>query len=68
MLYSVCSMRKDVLVTRCLPSVSQPARTHVTHVGSPANSALYSGVRRCLQGGQGPGISAEIGRDWQSTE
>lgn len=48
-LYSVCSMRKDVLVTRWLPSVLQPARTQVTQVGSPANRALYSGVRRCLE-------------------
>jgi hypothetical protein len=39
----------EVLVTMEVPAGVVPPRTAVTQVGSPANRALYSGVRSCLQ-------------------
>ena len=39
-------MRKLVLVTSERPSSPIPPIDSVTHVGSPANSSSYSGVRR----------------------
>src|SRR5574344_138604 len=41
---NVCRYLNDVFVTNDLPSKAIPARDSVTHVGSPENSALYSGV------------------------
>ena len=35
--------------TMDFPCSSRPPITHVTQVGSPANSSLYSGVRSCLR-------------------
>ena len=45
-LFSVCSMRKLFLVTMVRPSLPDPPMVSVTQVGSPENSASYSGVRR----------------------
>jgi hypothetical protein len=42
----VCRKRKLVLVTSGRPSSPSPPIDSVTHVGSPANSSSYSGVRR----------------------
>ncbi len=39
-------MRKEFRVTRWRPSSPMPPIDSVTHVGSPENSASYSGVRR----------------------
>ena len=46
-LYRVLSMRKQDLVTRGRPSSPMPPTLSVIHMGSPPNSSLYSGVRRC---------------------
>ncbi len=43
-LSKVCRYRKEVFVTRALPSIPTPPIDSVTQVGSPENSALYSGV------------------------
>ena len=45
-LFSVCSSRNDVRVTSVRPSLPIPPIASVTHVGSPENSASYSGVRK----------------------
>jgi len=42
----VCRKRKLVLLTNGRPSSPMPPIDSVTHVGSPANSSSYSGVRR----------------------
>jgi hypothetical protein len=45
-LYRVCSIRNEVRLTSGRPSSPMPPMVSVTQVGSPENSASYSGVRR----------------------
>ena len=47
-LLSVLRYLYDIFVTMCLPSTPIPPNDSVTHVGSPANNELYSGVRANL--------------------
>ncbi len=45
-LYRVCRKRNELLVTSVRPSSPMPPMLSVTQVGSPENSASYSGVRK----------------------
>ena len=47
-LYNVFNILKFVFVTIDFPSTVRPPSELVTHVGSPANISLYSGVLKCL--------------------
>ena len=41
---NVCKTRNEFLVTKGRPSIPTPPTDSVTHVGSPENKSLYSGV------------------------
>ena len=48
MLYNVCKILNEFLVTNDLPSSPIPPIDSVTQTGSPENNASYSGVLKNL--------------------